>query len=95
LYIRGASTLTSDTPYVWYVPITLHVSETEGEAHSERILRPTFEDAYRLELKEFHRVATGERSTKTPPEDFREDLELFGDHRSVAERGESRARLRP
>jgi len=87
LYIRGASTLTSDTPYVWHVPITLHVSETEGEAHSERILRPIFEDAYRLELKEFHRVATGERSTKTPPEDFREDLELFGEIIGALQKG--------
>ena len=63
---------------MWHIPITLHVSETEGEAHSERILRPTYEDAYTLELKEFHRTATGERSPKTTPEDFREDLELFG-----------------
>ena len=68
-----------DTPYVWQIPTTLHVSETEGEAHSEQIVRPTFEDAYTLELEEFHRVATGERSPKTTPEDFREDLELFGE----------------
>ena len=68
-----------DTPYVWQIPTTLHVSETEGEAHSEQIVRPTFEDAYTLELEEFHRVATGEQSPKTTPEDFREDLELFGE----------------
>lgn len=55
------------------------MSETEGEAHSEQIVRPTFEDAYTLELEEFHRVASGERSPKTTPEDFREDLELFGE----------------
>jgi len=67
-----------DTPYIRHLPTTLHIQETVGETYSERILRPTFKDPYTHELEAFHEVVTQGTLPKTTPEDFQDDLRLFG-----------------
>ena len=68
-----------DTPYIRHLPTTLVTQETKGEAFTETVSRPTFKDSYTHELEVFHEVATGKTTPKTPPEDFVEDLRLFGE----------------
>ncbi len=66
-----------DTPYIRHLPTTLEIRETIGEEYRETVLRPTFKDAYTVELEFFHDVVTGKATPKTPPEDFSADLRLF------------------
>jgi predicted dehydrogenase len=66
-----------DTPYIQNLPITLHVAETIGEAYEESVHRPTYKDAYVVELELFHEVVMKGISPKTTPEDFKHDLTLF------------------
>jgi predicted dehydrogenase len=69
-----------DTPYVRNLPITVSVIEDNGRGgvveHAEH---PAWGDAFVAEWREFHANVTGGRPTKTPPADFRLDLELFGE----------------
>jgi predicted dehydrogenase len=67
-----------DTPYVRHLPTTLVVQETAGDAFTECVLRPTFKDPYTYELEAFHEVVTKGIQPKTTPEDFQDDLRLFG-----------------
>jgi predicted dehydrogenase len=67
-----------DTPYIRHLPTTLVVRETVGDAFVERVTRPTFKDPYTHELEAFHDVVVAGARPKTTPEDFRDDLRLFG-----------------
>jgi len=67
-----------NTPYIRHLPTTLIVGETIGEAYSESVVRPTFKDPYTIELEHFYDVVTNGVAPKTPPEDFKIDLKLFG-----------------
>ncbi len=67
-----------DTPYIRHLPTTLVVQETVGDAYAERVVRPTFKDPYTHELEHFHAVVTAGADPKTTPEDFQDDLRLFG-----------------
>jgi predicted dehydrogenase len=67
-----------DTPFIRHLPTTLVVRETIGEAFHERVIRPTFKDPYTHELEAFHDVVTRGVPPKTTPEDFQDDLRLFG-----------------
>ncbi len=67
-----------DTPYIRHLPTTLVVRETVGDAYAERVVRPTFKDPYTHELEHFHAVVTAGADPKTTPEDFQDDLRLFG-----------------
>ena len=67
-----------DSPYIRHLPTTLVVHETTGDAYGERVVRPTFKDPYTHELEAFHEVVTKGVEPKTTPEDFAEDLRLFG-----------------
>lgn len=67
-----------DSPYIRHLPTTLIVNETAGDACSERVLRPSYKDPYTHELEAFHDVVTKGVSPKTTPEDFMDDLRLFG-----------------
>jgi predicted dehydrogenase len=66
-----------DTPYIRHLPTTLIVNETVGEAYNETIYRPTFKDAYTLELEAFHDAISNNSRPKTTIEDFCEDLIIF------------------
>jgi predicted dehydrogenase len=66
-----------DTPYIRQLPTQLFVNESEGESFERRVLRPTFVDAYVVELQHFHEVVTNNVAPKTVPEDFLNDLALF------------------
>ncbi len=66
-----------NTPYIRHLPTQLFIKETRGEAFEERVLRPTFTDAYTLELQHFYEVVTHNESPKTTAEDFLHDLDLF------------------
>ena len=66
-----------DTPYIRQLPTTLSIKETIGDAFEEKIIRPTFKDAYTEELEYFYDVVTQGKTPKTTPEDFKEDLKLF------------------
>ena len=68
-----------DTPYIRHLPTTLVIQETDGEAFNETVTRPTFKDAYTIELEHFHDIVTGTAVPKTTPEDFVHDLRLFAE----------------
>ncbi|MGH2559832.1 MAG: Gfo/Idh/MocA family protein [Thermomicrobiales bacterium] len=67
-----------DTPFIRHLPTTLVINETIGDAYTGRVIRPTFKDPYTHELEYFHDVVTNGVVPKTTPEDFMEDLRLFG-----------------
>ena len=66
-----------DTPYIRQLPTQPFVNESEGETFERRVFRPTFVDAYAVELQHFHEVVTGNIAPKTIPEDFLNDLTIF------------------
>lgn len=66
-----------NTPYLRHLPTLLFLTETRGEALEERVIRPTFTDAYTMELLHFYEVVTHNAQHKTSAEDFIHDLELF------------------
>ncbi len=66
-----------DTPYVKGLPVTMHVSENLNGVYQERMVRPTFEDPYTLEMKELYACMIEGKEIKTTPEDARKDLEIF------------------
>ena len=66
-----------DTPYIRQLPTRLFLTETLGEAFEERVIRPTFTDAYVIELLHFHEVVTHNVQPKTTAEDFLDDLAIF------------------
>jgi hypothetical protein len=43
----------------------------------ESVHRPTYKDAYVVELEAFHEAVTTGTAPKTTPEDFKQDLKLF------------------
>ncbi len=66
-----------DTPYIRQLPTRLFINETQGEAFEEREIRPTFTDAYTVELLHFHEIVSQNLQPKTTAEDFLNDLDLF------------------
>ncbi len=66
-----------DTPYIRQLPTRLFLTETQGEVFEERELRPTFTDAYTIELLHFYEVVMNNIRSKTSAEDFLYDLDLF------------------
>jgi predicted dehydrogenase len=66
-----------DTPYIRHLPTRLFLTETQGEAFEERVIRPTFTDPYTLELLHFYEAVTHNVQPKTSAEDFLHDLDLF------------------
>jgi predicted dehydrogenase len=67
-----------DTPYIRHLPTTMVVHETDGTAYTETVSRPTFTDPYTHELLAFHDVVRKGERPRTTPEDFMDDLRLFG-----------------
>ena len=69
-----------DTPYVRNLPIRLFVTEANGQGGVvERAEHPAWGDAFVAEWRAFYTNVTERRAPKTPPSDFRQDLELFRD----------------
>ncbi len=66
-----------DTPYIRQLPTRLFINETQEEAFEERVIRPTFTDAYTVELLHFAECVTNNVRPKTSAEDFLNDLDLF------------------
>src|SRR6266852_6225708 len=62
-----------NTPYIRHLPTLLFLNETQGEAFEERVIRPTFTDAYTVELLHFYEVVTQNAQPKTSAEDFLHD----------------------
>jgi predicted dehydrogenase len=70
-----------NSPYVKGLPTTMTVREQttgpRGEpCYQERTVRSTYEDAYTVELREWHDCITSGRTAKTSIEDAREDLDI-------------------
>src|SRR2546422_7970011 len=63
-----------NTPYIRHLPTLLFLNETHGEAFEERVIRPTFTDAYTVELLHFYEVVTQNTQPKTSAQDFLHDL---------------------
>ena len=59
------------------MPTRLFLNETQGEAFEEREIRPTFTDAYTMELLHFYEIVSRNTQPKTTAEDFLDDLDLF------------------
>ncbi|TDF93283.1 Gfo/Idh/MocA family protein [Paenibacillus piri] len=74
---RKAVMIQYDTPYIRHLPTTKVVEETAGEAFNRTVERPSFKDAYTIELEYFHDVVTKGVQPKTTVEDSKEDLKLF------------------
>jgi predicted dehydrogenase len=69
-----------DTPYVRNLPVRLRVTEANGQGGAvERVEHPTWGDAFVVEWQAFYTNVVERRVPKTPPADFRKDLELFRD----------------
>ena len=69
-----------DTPYVRNLPIRLHLTEANGKGGVvERAELPAWGDAFVAEWQAFYANVAERRAPKTPPADFRQDLELFRD----------------
>ncbi|KPV75872.1 uncharacterized protein RHOBADRAFT_66296 [Rhodotorula graminis WP1] len=67
-----------DTPYVKGLPICVEVKERDSTgAYVERTIRPTYKDAYTLELESLHASLTQGAPVKTTPSDAKEDLSIF------------------
>ena len=68
-----------DTPYVKGLPTTITIRErVEGtDTYEERTVRPTYEDSYTIEFKEWHQCITQGRASKTTIDDARKDLDIF------------------
>lgn len=66
-----------NTPYIRHLATTLVINETVEEAYNETIIRPTFTDAYTVELEYFYDVVTQGVKPKTSIEDYKEDLKIF------------------
>ena len=68
-----------DTPYIKGLPTTITIREkVEGtDTYQERIVRPTYEDSYTIEFKEWHHCITRGITPKTTIADAREDLDIF------------------
>ncbi|RXZ82615.1 gfo/Idh/MocA family oxidoreductase [Paenibacillaceae bacterium] len=66
-----------DTPYIRHLPTKLLVKETAGDQYIESEIRPTYVDAYTVELNYLHDCLTQGTTPKTTPEDFKDDLRLF------------------
>jgi predicted dehydrogenase len=66
-----------NTPYIRHLPTQLFIKETHGEAFEEQVIRPTFTDAYTIELLYFYDVVTNNMQPKTSAADFLHDLDLF------------------
>ncbi|TNY19796.1 hypothetical protein DMC30DRAFT_353342 [Rhodotorula diobovata] len=67
-----------DTPYVKGLPITIQVKERDSTgAYVERTIRPSYTDAYTLELESLHASLTRGKPVKTTPSDAKEDLDIF------------------
>ncbi|CAE7096754.1 unnamed protein product [Rhizoctonia solani] len=70
--------VTYDTPYVKGLPITLTVLESNSDGHyQERIVRPTYQDAYTCEYESLYDSIVNGSPVKTTPEDAKEDLKIF------------------
>ncbi|KAL5638099.1 hypothetical protein ACGC1H_002376 [Rhizoctonia solani] len=70
--------VTYDTPYVKGLPITLTVLESNPDGHyQERIVRPTYQDAYTCEYESLYDSIVNRSPVKTTPEDAKEDLRIF------------------
>lgn len=72
-----AITIQYDSPYIRHLPTTKIVEQTVGEALSRTVDRPSFKDAYTVELEYFYEVVTQGVQPKTTIEDSKEDLRLF------------------
>ncbi len=69
-----------DTPYVRNLPIRWYITEANGQdGVVERAEFPTWGDAFVAEWQAFYANVSERRPSKTPPADFRKDLELFRD----------------
>ncbi len=67
-----------DTPYIRHLPTTMIETQTIGDTYVETTTRPTFKDPYTHEVEAFHDAVVNGVPVKTTPEDFTEDLCLFG-----------------
>jgi predicted dehydrogenase len=69
-----------DTPYVRNLPIRLHVTEANGRGGViEHEHHPVWGDPFVTEWRAFYTNVIEQRTPKTTPADFRQDLELFRD----------------
>lgn len=66
-----------NTPYIRQLPTALHIKETVEDAYEERTIRPTFKDAYVIELEHWYDVVAIGADPITTAEDSLLDLELF------------------
>ena len=65
-------------PYVKGLPITLQIKERDAEGnYTERVVRPTYEDAYTLQWKSLYSSVVEGKPVKTTPLDAAQDLEIF------------------
>lgn len=67
-----------DTPYVRNLPIRLVVTRTNGRGVIEENDHPGWGDPFVSEWEALHQHIHDHSLPKTSPEDFRQDLELFG-----------------
>lgn len=69
-HMHSDNILLNFSPYIKGLPITTTIlSSNERGDHSEEIIRPTYEDPYTLEYKQWYEVLQGKKEAKTTPAD--------------------------
>ncbi len=68
-----------DSPYVKGLPTTITIRERveSTDTYQERFVRPTYEDSYTAEFKEWYQCITHGKASKTTIADARKDLDIF------------------
>ncbi|TIA90019.1 hypothetical protein E3P99_01738 [Wallemia hederae] len=67
-----------DTPYIKGLPIKLVIGEGDADGrYIERVVRPSYEDAYTIEYKAFYDAVRNGKQHKTTADDARCDLAIF------------------
>jgi predicted dehydrogenase len=67
-----------DTPYVRNLPIRIFITESHGRHGVKEIsTHPAWGDPFVAEWRAFHTNITENRTPKSDPSDFLQDLELF------------------
>ena len=69
-----------DTPYIKGLPTTMTIREKiEGSdnAYQERTVRPTYEDNYTVQFREWYECVKNGKKSKTTIADARQDLDIF------------------
>jgi predicted dehydrogenase len=66
-------------PFIRNVPTTVHILEMDGDGTAERIVTPSYDEAFRLEWQHFHECVVNGQTPVTDAQGARDDIALLRD----------------